>query len=261
LKDEAVLGRNLGQTNDITSDSKVGTVYPTQGGSDNHQGWVIKAGEFEDFEVEVRPTPHHLIPGNAAMAPSALEDWTLASKGKIKEDIGYNIDGAENGIWLPHLPHIHWTRYMDRINKVRFSDVFGTWGRLRDYRRKAIGYVIMGETFLQMHYTDHDDPYAHVDNDTTYDDEAKERCNLLGELMEDFWATHCPESQDDSDGKRYPPYGLVARINLQSLYMRRRMTGRPTFWCSWVSPLAQDYTADLNSDAVKLRLKMIVSKR
>jgi hypothetical protein len=261
LKDERELARNLAKLGDVTSDPKVGAVYPMPGGGDPHEGWIVDSNVFEEFPVEIRPTPHHLIPGKAAMAPSSLEEWTCAAKGKIKEDIGYSIDGAQNGIWLPHLPHIHWTRYMNKLDKIRFSDVFGTWGSLSDYRRKAIGYIIMAETFLQMHYTDHDDPYVHVDNDTTYDDEACERCNLLGDLMSTFWAPKCPESQDAADSKYYPPYGLVHRINMQSTYMRDRITGRPTWWRSWVSPLAQDYSADLKADAVKLKLSMVIKRK
>ena len=112
-----------------------------------------------------------------------------------------------------------------------------------------------------MHYTDHDDPYAHVDNQTTYDDEAKERCNLLGDLMTTFWSVRCPEAQDQGDGKYYPPYGLVARINLQSVFMQRRITGKPTYWQSWVSPLAQDYSGDLKSGQVPLSLKFVMRKK
>jgi hypothetical protein len=260
LKDEAVLGKNLESASDVTSDKEVGTVFPLPGGDQPHNGWVVKAGIFEDIPVEVRPTPHHLIPGNAAMAPSTLEEWTRQDKGKIKEDIGYNIDCAQNGIWLPHLPHIHWTRFMDTVKKIRFSAVFGTWGKLAQERREFIGYIVMGETWLQMHYTDHDDPYAHVDNDTTYDGEAEERCNLLGELIGFHWAPLCPESKDAADDKYFPPYGLVKRINLQSEYMRRRITGKPTYWQSWVSPLAQDYTSALLSGTVHLSTSFSVSR-
>jgi hypothetical protein len=259
-KDERALDRNLKASGELTSDSDVGTVYPLPGGGEPHRGWQCAPEVLEEIAVEVRPTPHHLIPGNDAMAKSTLEDWTCASKGKIKEDIGYSIDCAQNGIWLPHLPHIHWTRMMDKAKKLRFSDVFGTWGDLPASRQETIGYFIMGETWLQMHYTDHDDPYEHVDDDENYNDEAKDRCNQLGDLMTAFWGPHCPESNDESDGKYFPPYGLVQRINAQSNYMRKRITGRPTFWRSWVSPIAQDYSEDLKQDRVRLTTTFAISK-
>lgn len=57
---------------------------------------------------------HHLIPGEAALAPSKLKP--LMTKGesvevitsggakkqkKIRKHIGYNVNGAHNGVWLP----------------------------------------------------------------------------------------------------------------------------------------------------------------
>jgi hypothetical protein len=216
----------------------------------------------EEFEVSVGPTPHHLIPGNASMAPSSLEDWTCESKGKILEDIGYNIDSAENGIWLPHLPNIHWTSYFNKVKKTRYSDVFGKWSELSTARRSGIGYLVMGETWLQMHYTDHDDPYAHVDNDTTYDDEAKEQCNLLGDLMSGYFTERAKcKNKDDASGKYYPPYGLIGRIDTISSRLRSRITGKPTWWCSWVSPLAQDFTNDLVSEAVDLKVQFVLRRK
>lgn len=261
LKDEKELGKNLAKRGQITSDKEVGAVYPTEGGDDDHDGWIVTPNILEEFAVEIKPTPHHLIPGNAAMEPSSLEEWTCKKHGLLKEDVGYNIDCAENGIWLPHLPHIHWTRMFDKAKGLRFSDVFGKWSALSDLRKKAVGYLIMSETWLQMHYTDHDDPYVHVDNETTYDSEAKERCNLLGDLMMAFWAPKCPAAEDETDKKFHPPYGIINRINLQSTFMRQRITGRPTFWESWVSQLAQDFSEDLKQDRLPLRKRMLISKK
>jgi hypothetical protein len=102
-----------------------------------------------------------------------------------------------------------------------------------------------------MHYTDHDDPYVHVDNTTTYDSEAEKRCNLLGDLTRDFWSVKCKKAKR-SDGKFYPPYGLVNRINLQSAFLKSRLTGTPKRWKSWVSLLAQDFTHALKKRKVKL---------
>jgi hypothetical protein len=256
-KNERALGKNLRSSDMVVTESGVGEVWPLPGGSDNHKGWTVPEGVFADIAVFIKPTPHHLLPGNAAMAKSKVETWTLASKGKIKEDVGYNIDGADNGIWLPHLPHIHWTSYMDRAKKIRFSDHYGTWKDLSPEEQTWIGIVVMGDTQLQMHYTDHDDAYAHVDNDTTYDDEALERCNLLADLMQDVWSRKCPKERKKK--KLDPPYGIIERLNLQSQYMRNRISGPPKRWKSWVSPLAQDYTQSLIDGSVPTDAVGVVS--
>ncbi|AHG92991.1 hypothetical protein J421_5456 (plasmid) [Gemmatirosa kalamazoonensis] len=261
LKDEDQLEKNLAAENDVTSDPAVGPVYPAPGGNQPHDGWVVQENVFEEIEVHIPPAAHHLIPGDAVMAKTQIEQWTCESKGKIKEDIGYNIDGAPNGIWLPHLPHIHWTRFMNKATKTRFSDVFGTWSSLSDYRRKAVGYVIMSETWLQMHYTDHKGSYKYVDDDENYNNEAKTRCNLLANVMTAFHAPKCPDGKDPLDGKYYPPYGLVGRLYGQANWLRRRITGNPRYWSSWVSPLAQEFTHDLMEDHVGLTSRGVVSRK
>ena len=257
LKDEKALAKNLRHKGQITSDAGK-TVYPFDGGDDDHKGWLVKKDVLEDVEVKVRPTPHHLIPGNAAMDPSRLETWTCAHKGgQIQEDIGYDIDNTRNGIWLPHLPHVYWTSYMTKTK--RWCDVYGKWSELDPDDQEFVGKLVMGETSLQMHYTDHDDPYMDMAHETTYDGEAKERCNLLADLMRDVWSAKCKESWD-SDMKVFPPYGLVERINLQSDYMRGRITGPPGKWKSFVSPLAQKFAKAVRTNKIKLKPKGVVTE-
>jgi hypothetical protein len=238
-KDEKVLAANLRSSATITSDKEVGAVYPLPGGGDSTTGWLAKADVFESFPVRMAAAPHHLIPGNASMAPSRLEQWTCA--GKIIEDIGYSIDCAQNGIFLPHLPEIYWTKHHPETGKPMARHYGQTWSDLSLASKQSIGFVVMNETSLQMHYTDHDDPYVHVDNDTTYDDECKNECNQLADLMQ---SKELKAKCKDSNGKLAPPYSLVHRINAKSAAVRSRITGSPSQWTSWVSPLAQDLTHD-----------------
>jgi hypothetical protein len=256
LKNERVLAQNLKKKGLITEDDKVGTVFPFEGGDNDHQGWKVKKDVLEDVEVTVRPTPHHLIPGNAAMAQSDLEQWTRAKHGKIVEDIGYNVDCTRNGLWMPHLPHVYWTSY--RTKTKRWCDKYGKWSKLDPDEQDFVGQVVMGETNWQMHYTDHDDPYADMPHDTTYDGNALDRCQLLAELMEDFWSIKCEEGEDALSGKLVPPYGLVERINLQSDYMLQRMTGPPGKWKEFVSPLAQRLNKAVKDKKVKIKKKNVV---
>jgi A nuclease family of the HNH/ENDO VII superfamily with conserved AHH len=244
LKDERVLAANLRSSTDIASDKAVGNVYPLPGGNDSTTGWQAAAGALEDRVVGIAAAPHHLIPGKASMAPSRLETWTCAGD-KLKEDIGYNIDCAQNGIFLPHLPEIYWTRHYPGTD-IPMSRYFGqTWARLSKTSKQSIGFLVMNETIAQMHYTDHDDPYQHVDNETTYDDECKLECNHLADLMQ---LKDIQAKCKDDDGKLAPPYTLVSRINTKSRKIQGQITGYPVRWTSWVSPLAQDLTHELKQD-------------
>jgi hypothetical protein len=258
LKDEGVLRRNLRSSGTITDD--VGPIYPLQGAGDRTTGWEAKAGVLEDFSVELAAAPHHIIPGDASMEPSRLETWTCSDKGgKIKEDIGYNIDCAENGIFLPHLPEIYFTRHAPGTKQPMAKYYGQTWRKLSDSAKGSIGDLVMIETMLQMHYTDHSAPYAHVDPDMNYDDECKKECNDLADLMELFADNaQCA----DSDGKLPPPYELVVRINAASSEVRGRITGFPRNWRSWVSTLAQDLTHKLRQQeaAPRMRFRGLIGK-
>ena len=242
---------------DITKDPRVGKVYPLPGGGDATKNWLAKAGTFEDFEVRIAAAPHHIIPGKAAMAPSRLERWTLASKGSIKEDIGYSIDCAQNGIFLPHLPEIYWTKYAEGTKK-RQSEYYGkSWKNLSDGAKESVAFVLMEETFLQMHYTNHNDPYIYVDNNKNYDDECKKRCNQLSDFMEMKSAlAKCP----DADDKLGPPYELVAKINAISSSMRSNITGNPRFWSDFVSPLAQEYANSVKTGRRSVTSRGLISR-
>ena len=251
LKNERRLATNLRSDKDVTEEN-VGKVFPLPGKGDKTIGWEAKEGVFEDFPVKMAAAPHHIIPGKASMKPSRIETWTLESKGKIKQDIGYNIDCAQNGIFLPHIPEIYFTKRAAGTN-IPMSKYYGqTWTDLSLSAKQSIGNIIMGETGLQMHYSDHDDPYVYGDNMTTYDDECKQECNHLA----DFMKLKAKQSKcKDGDGKLNPPYNLVQKINNKSKAIENRITGFPILWKSWVSQLAQNYTQHLKINKAPLVIK------
>ncbi len=64
------------------------------------------------YNEEAQFTAHHLIPGNESWPPSKtqLYKWVDKREGHIKGDIGYNVNGAENGVDLPgHSAAPSWT--------------------------------------------------------------------------------------------------------------------------------------------------------
>lgn len=259
LKQERTLEKNLRKSDIVSNDPTVGTVYPLDGGNDPTKGWRAKEGVFEDFKVDMAAAPHHLIPGKAAMAESNLEKWTCASKGKIKEDIGYNIDCAQNGIFLPHLPEIYWTKHKEGIPMAKFYGQ--TWSGLSGSSKESISFVVMQETWLQIHYTDHDDPYEEMSPYASYDQECIDLCDELGnditKRMKDSICPECGRKPKEYD----PPYEVVNEINQISKKLKNRITGKPTRWRSWVSPLAKQFTKDLLAKKIRLLSRTIIEQK
>jgi hypothetical protein len=62
-----------------------------------------------DQEFPFVVAAHHLIPGNASLGESRLKKLMTKSSAariagkarRIKNHIGYNVNGAHNGAWLP----------------------------------------------------------------------------------------------------------------------------------------------------------------
>ncbi|NOJ79984.1 AHH domain-containing protein [Myxococcus xanthus] len=270
LKDEDELERNLWTGTDvlITRDNKVGPIYPLPGGGDLTIGWLANDGVLEEMAVRMGAAPHHIIPGKASMSESTLDQWTCAKEGMIKEDIGYSIDCANNGIFLPHLPEIYWTREISyevekdgvrETQKRPMAQYYGqTWEGLSPTSKQSITYLIMAETWLQVHFTDHSATYG-GGSTLSYDTETKEACDQLSDLMANFDIV-CERSKD-GDGKRYPPYALVHRINAASQRFRQRITGHPERWKSWVSPFANAYTREIQTGRERCVKKMLIERQ
>ena len=56
--------------------------------------------EIRGEEYPLCIAAHHIIPGKASLPKSKLADYIWRGK-KIEGDIGYDVDGSENGVWLP----------------------------------------------------------------------------------------------------------------------------------------------------------------
>ncbi len=183
------------------------------------------------------------------MAKHPIEEYTTTKKNSnLLQDIGYDINGEKNGIWLPTLPDI----YKDKTVEVRGKQFVGhdiskhMWGSDNKPVKSGIAAVLpepekvkvanlIQERWGQAHIGDH--------KGTGYDRACLDRLDLLHTLMSTFWQMAC-EKSSSADGKLNPPYGLVERINLQSLFMQLGITPHksPKTWTQWVSNYAKDFT-------------------
>lgn len=211
--------------------------------------YVLPKDLIEEFPVNVAPAAHHLIPGNQAMDGHPIEQYTSTKvNGELLEDIGYDINGKENGVWLPTYPDIYKGKSVPvGGKKFKGHDISKhMWGEDNQAVKSGKAAVLpeaqkipivnqIQERWGQAHIGDH--------KGTGYDRACRDRLTLLTDLVLTFWESVC-EKSSKSDGKLNPPYGLVGRINLQSQFMLNAIMPRrsPSRWTQWVSQYAKDFT-------------------
>jgi hypothetical protein len=222
----------------------------TLGGNLGDQpSYVLPAGLIEEDPVNVVPAAHHLVPGEGVMDGHPVEQFTTTTKNSnLLEDIGYDVNGAENGVWLPTYPDIYKAKSITiKGKKFKGYDITKhMWGADSDTVKSGKAAALSEEAkvpivnLIQGRWGQ-----AHIGNHkaTGYDQAARDRLTLLTDLLLTFWEDAC-EKSSDAAGKLNPPYGLVERINLQSKFMLNGIMPRdaPKSWTLWVSNYAKDYT-------------------
>lgn len=205
--DSSKLGRNLGRRpswNITVSDR------------DASGGTVTRS-------VTVVPGAHHLIPGNASLkkTPSLLA-LMEKQKGKVREDIGYDVNGAKNGIWLP-------ANYGVRSDS-EFGKAWSAYGFQNDYALAA-----MKRAGAQFHD-------AHPD----YSRNVQRTLRALADKIKLQAPEKCGICEKEISDKARPPYGLVGRLDGVSRQHRAFLAGPVRKW-----PLASGYYTSARSALMK----------
>jgi hypothetical protein len=254
--------------NDLgNSSSKLGTRV-TNGWST--QLWIMEDGKVKPKENQklVPPTPdsdcpgppvtmgdetypysisaHHLVPADAALPKSDLIQYIKAGD-KIWGDIGYDVNGAENGLWLPThaalsaqmkkgrvLPgQVFGMKYSELTARVEANEeensLFATF-------QQRYTYQVMERTGRQFHD-------AHPD----YSSFVIEVLNKI-HLSLATVSSACPKCKEilEQNGKLRPPHTLVFRLNKVSDRLRGFLSGPPYGWRRpvFTSRFATDLAAD-----------------
>jgi len=201
--------------------------------------WVIdlQLMGLDDPKHKVIANPHHLIPGNESLKEAqTLLPWIFANKGKIENDIGYNVNNAENGIWLPSnnsmRGHSHWKSVPGEEKKGKDGDPaaahWQTNEQLLDFQTK---FVVAAMDEAGKHFHDRHPDYS--DSVTAILNKIADRMNGVDQDLK------CPYKTEEAGGGKFkPPYALVARLNGVS----RRVAG---YLSSGARPQASFYTSRL----------------
>jgi hypothetical protein len=177
----------------------------------------VKTGQ-EDIS-KVRNNPHHCIPGRASLKGNfehKILDAIEKNKGTITSDIGYDVNGSGNGIWLPTIIEHFYAGYtnVDPVAGV-------SWGRLtRQYpdHQFSMAEAAMFEAKRQFHD-------AHPD----YSEHVKGR---LDKLLDKVIARKksCPEAGPKAKPNVPPPYALVRWMDALSHSMASHLSNDPKRW-------------------------------
>lgn len=170
----------------------------TNEGDPRPKTWFIReSNRHRNKNHNLIPNPHHLIPGNESLkqVPDLLE-WIFENHGQIENDIGYDVNNALNGVWLPSNNSMRGNSNWENNQK---NKKFRT-----DFARRAMEEA--GGHFHDRHLN----PYSEF---------VKE---VLQKIADRMWGIDaqdpdCPFKTRDGGGRYKPPYALVARLNGVSL--------------------------------------------
>jgi hypothetical protein len=169
--------------------------------------WEIKR-PGDDASTTIVPGAHHLIPGNASLKKAmdnGLSDF-MCERGQynLESDIGYNVNDAANGVWLPGNYQVRPGNEDYKIKWSAYPDDFKGEYAVRAMRKANAQF--------------HDAHYDYNKNVLRTLERIKE--NMV--LPEDG---KCPICGKEYHEKTRPPFGLVSRLNFVSQQHRQILAG------------------------------------
>ena len=199
---------------------------------------------------------HHAICGNEVLAEEAELEAYLIEQGKSTTkggagllkpgDVGYDVNCAENGIWLPLVPYMFMAG--KKSPETWWGDQSG-WNRRHPRRRKRktlgedekeeIAFAVMEHVQRQFHKGPHGSVGEPHNNYVVM---------AIGRLRQiTAFVTHfkeiCPmedDGQPKTDPPFYPPFGVIALLHALSLNLKKELQGPPETWNYFISTFALD---------------------
>lgn len=156
----------------------------------------IKIGAHE---WPVSTAAHHLIPGNAALRKSSLfkSNEYLWKDKKANGNIGYNVNDAANGVWLPGNYAVRpWSTRDDAFKEEFAFNAIGKWGaQFHDAHEEYSSFVLatLEEVFEKL------------------------------DAGQTVWCEKAKQKKDKPPSERSPLYQIVSRLNTISGRMRRML--------------------------------------
>jgi A nuclease family of the HNH/ENDO VII superfamily with conserved AHH len=170
----------------------------------------------DDYPFKV--AAHHLVPGDASLSPSELylhymvKDATGQTAGgrqfTIKANIGYNVNGNHNGVWLPGNYAIRQGATKKQVSWRELGE--DPW--CFEYMKACVA-----KTGGQFH-----------DAHTHYSGAVLKILNKIHVLIGAHQDSGCEDCSSKTE--LYPPYRLKVRLYVLSRYLRSKLRMAPGKW-------------------------------
>jgi hypothetical protein len=162
--------------------------------------WEIDNPLKPGTSTKIVPAAHHCIPGEASLAQaSALHDFMRKDgPNDFASDIGYNVNHANNGVWLPG-------NYAVRADNPEFN--LKTWSAHAPSFQKTYVKRAMAEASGKMFHDAH----------RKYNGKVLGTLNSIAAKLTKPDKKKCPICKAElNKGKARPPFGLVGRLDFVS---------------------------------------------
>lgn len=181
---------------------------------------------------------HHLIPGKDSLPESNIKKFVWATYNVIKNDIGYDVDGAENGVWLP--THQALSAGLGKAKTIVIQDDTHPepTGPGMSYRQLSKRAKAPKENELELSTTKFIPTYTQLamkeldaqfhDSHKPYSLKVIDRLDKYAVALNDK-VGYCDECSKKGEPFS-PPHGLVFILNSVSQYYQGKLKGPPTSW-------------------------------
>jgi hypothetical protein len=201
---------------------------------------------FTPFSVAA----HHLIPGEASLPESSLIGY-IKGGDIISSDIGYGVNGRENGIWLP--THHALSQHMPVLP---FQTEAHAYASMSSEGNDTVGSTVSMYTQAVMERTNcqfHDDHTSATD----YSNFVIRVLNKIHANLVAIKSSNCDKCKEvtDAGGKLPPPHSLVYRLNNVSTRLAGFLVGSPRSWRPpvYTSPHARSFASSARRLAARGR--------
>ena len=205
--------------------------------------------EIADVKYPLSISAHHLIPGKASLPVSTLKKYIWKSRGGLIDgDIGYDVDGAENGKWLPthqimssKMASAQTIIIVDETNPSRTTGM--SWAELSDRAKEKEGHQKSYTDLFLPRYTQQSMRLLNCqfhDGHDDYSDWVTGQLNKIS-LSIDVKSGMCDKCKKIAI--KTPPYLLVYRLNRLSRTCAGLLSGspKPTWLRIYTSEFAAMY--------------------
>jgi hypothetical protein len=162
--------------------------------------WRIKNPLKRSVRTTIIPAAHHCIPGGASLAKAKALHKFMRKNGpySFESDIGYNVNAAENGVWLPG-------NYAVRRGNTEFNGA--TWSAQEEgFQLEYVGAAMDAAAGKMFH-----------DAHTEYNGKVKKTLLSIANKLTKPEKKKCPVCGTElNKGKVRPPFALVDRLNFVS---------------------------------------------